>query len=130
MSDPLIETQNPNELGDRAPGDPTESWNADGSPANSPLLVVATAPINPVPDPHVSDPAFVPSPYQPPEVEEALTQNARLREVALQAENRFVPRTDKTPHVDPALVVTPTHQEQPVQPQPVWDPVRQQWVQD
>jgi IPT/TIG domain len=60
---PLIETPNPNEAGDRAPGDPTVSLNPDGTPANVPAVMVATVPVNPTPTVQ-SDPAFVPSPMQ------------------------------------------------------------------
>lgn len=60
---PLIETPNPNEAGDRAPGDPTVSLNPDGTLANAPAVKVATTPVNPTPSLQ-SDPAFVPSPLQ------------------------------------------------------------------
>lgn len=118
MSDPLIETPNPNDAEGRAPGDPTVSWDADGTDANAPLLVVGTAPVNPTPDTTQSDPAHVESPFQPAADLEVLKENARLREVALQAENRF--RVDRTPKVDVDL--TPH-----VDPNPVWDPDRQVW---
>ncbi len=62
---PLIETPNPNEAGDRAPGDPTVSLNPDGTVANAGAVISQTTPVNPTPTPQ-SDPAFVPSPQQQP----------------------------------------------------------------
>ena len=123
---PVTEPENPNDIAIRNPGDPSESWDADGTPANAPAEYVMTTPINPAPDTTQSDPAHVPSPYQPEEELEVLKENARLREVALQAENRFrVDRTPKaevdfTPHIDPVPERAPN-------PEPVWDPVAQVW---
>ena len=124
MSDPLVETENPNDSAVRNPGDPTESWDADGTPANTPLLVVDPPAVNPVPDTTQSDPAHVPSPYQPDADLEVLKENARLKEEALQAENRFVRKVkepgsviDPTPRVDP----------EPVPKEPVWDANAQVW---
>jgi hypothetical protein len=127
MSDPLIETENPNDTATRNPGDPTVSLNPDGTPANAPTEYVATAPVNPEPSLQ-SDPAHVPSPYQPPEATEEQVETAKLREAAIQAENRWRPgdKTDKTPRVDPGLVVTPSPEPAPA-PQPVWDPATQTW---
>lgn len=65
MSDPLVETPNPNEAADRAPGDPTVSLNPDGSVANAAALISQTVPPVKTPTP-TSDPAFVPSPMQQP----------------------------------------------------------------
>jgi hypothetical protein len=87
----LVEPENPNDAVARNPGDPTVSWNADGSLANQPHVLAATVPVNPAPDATQSDPAHVPSPYQDPAAEEAQKESARLREEALQSENRFVP---------------------------------------
>jgi hypothetical protein len=125
MSDPIIELPNPNDAEGRAPGDPTISLDPDGTMANEPSIFVATSPTNPTPTPQ-SDPAHVPSPYQPEEDLEVLKENARLREVALQAENRLrIDRTpnaevDLTPHVDPVP-------EPVAAAEPVWDPDRQIW---
>jgi hypothetical protein len=110
VSPPLVETPNPNDALERNPGDPTISLNADGTPANAPAILAATVPVNAEPAPQ-SDPAHVPSPYQPEDP--TLVENARLREEALQAENRF--RVDRTPNVDPGLVATPP---EPVQAAP------------
>ena len=63
-SPPLVETPNPNEAGERNPGDPTISLNPDGTVANSAAKMAMTVTPNPNPTPQ-SDPAFVPSPYQP-----------------------------------------------------------------
>jgi len=64
-SPPLVETPNPNEAGERNPGDPTISLNPDGTPANTPAKMAMTVTPNPNPNPQ-SDPAFVPSPQQQP----------------------------------------------------------------
>jgi hypothetical protein len=96
VSPPLVETPNPNDATERNPGDPTVSLNADGTPANVVQPFAATVPVNPEPSAQ-SDPAHVPSPYQPPETQAAAEESRRLREEALQAENRF---RDLTPRVD------------------------------
>jgi hypothetical protein len=62
-SPPLVETPNPNESGERAPGDPTVSLNPDGTVANAPAKMSQTVPPVTTPTP-TSDPAFVPSPQQ------------------------------------------------------------------
>ena len=142
MSDPIIEAENPNDAPGRNPGDPTISLDPDGTMANEPSLTVATAPVNPTPTP-TSDPCHVESPYQqPPDGLEVLKETARLREEALQSENRFridrTPRVDvdATPRVDPAYEPVPVVAADPNAPfpaqgsqlpQPVWDPVAQAW---
>lgn len=131
VSPALIETENPNDTEGRNPGDPTISLDADGTPAGEVHELSGTVPVNPTPSPQ-SDPAHVPSPYQPPEANEEQVRTAKLREEALQAENRWRPgEKDRTPHVDPALVVTPAPEVAPPytvpNPQPVWDPVSQTW---
>lgn len=119
VSPQLIEPENPNDAVARNPGDPTVSWNADGTVANLPLDISGTVPVNPDPSPQ-SDPAHVPSPYQPAEATAEQKETSRLREVALQAENRWRPgETDKTPRV-------PNPEPAP-NPQPVWDPASQSW---
>lgn len=120
LSPPIVETPNPNDAAARNPGDPTESWNADGTQANSVQQFAATIPTNPTPDATQSDPAHVPSPYQDPAALEAQAESARLREEALQAENRF--RVDKTPRVD--VDATPHIDEAPTYEAPAWSEPR------
>jgi hypothetical protein len=85
---PLIETPNPNEAGERNPGDPSISLNADGTVAICGILI-QTVPVNAEPSLQ-SDPAHVPSPYQP-DVPEVQAEARRLREESIQAENRIRP---------------------------------------
>lgn len=99
VSPVLIETENPNDAVARNPGDPTISWNADGSVANMPQELSGTVPVNPEPAPQ-SDPAHVPSPYQP------------APPPAPEGEAREIEAPRIAP--DPA-------------PQPVWDPTSQTW---
>ena len=91
IAPPFTEQPNPNEQGERNPGDPTVSLNADGTVANTTVNPVsATVPVNADPHP-TSDPAHVESPYQPPEALAASKEAARLREESIQAENRWRP---------------------------------------
>lgn len=130
VSPALIETENPNDAEGRNPGDPTISLDADGTPAGEVHELSGTVPVNPAPSAQ-SDPAHVPSPYQPPEATQEQVRTAKLREEALQAENRWRPgQPDNTPRLEPAVVVTPHAEPAPVNPQPshpVWDPVSQTW---
>jgi hypothetical protein len=103
LSPPLVETRNPNDFLERAPGDPTISLNPDGSLANSPAILAATVPVNPAPDPTISDPAHVPSPYQSEEQINAQIEARRLREESLQAENRWRPAAAATTSQEPSV---------------------------
>ena len=115
---PLVETQNPNDAEGRNPGDPTVSLNSDGTVANTSVNPVSvTVPVDPAPHPQ-SDPAHVPSPFQPPEVLEEQARSAKLREEALQAENRFRPDAPSgpfSPERRPPLHEVP---EQPIYEEP------------